>query len=133
MTARVRPSADSGAATVLLVALLAVMIMAAGLALQVVRIGVARARTAAAADLAALAAAGAGQCEPAAAVGSANGASRVSCEPRGSDFLVRAETDIVLLARSTYHRHGVGPCGSARLGFRTRWVRWSGRLSVDVG
>jgi len=82
---------------VLLVALMAALLVAVGLALQVVHVGVARARITAAADLAALAAARAADCAAASPVGLANGATRLSCEPRGSDFLVRAETDVVVL------------------------------------
>jgi secretion/DNA translocation related TadE-like protein len=97
MSVEGRDPRDAGAATVLLVALMAALLVAVGLALQVVHVGVARARITAAADLAALAAARAADCAAASPVGLANGATRLSCEPRGSDFLVRAETDVVVL------------------------------------
>lgn len=89
---------DRGAATVMLVFMLAAMLLIAGAALTVGRLAVVRAQTSTAADLAALAAADTGQCSTAPPVGVANGASRVSCEQRGEDFLVRAETEVTVVA-----------------------------------
>ncbi len=89
---------DRGAATVVLVSMLVLLLALTAAVLQMTRITVARAQVSAAADLAALAAAHAGQCAPAAAVARANGAALVTCEQAGPDFSVRAERDVLVLA-----------------------------------
>ena len=76
---------ERGAATVLLVAGLCVGLVAFLGALGVVRFAVARAEVSAAADLAALAAAGPMDCTQARATAHDNGAELVSCEVYGAD------------------------------------------------
>jgi secretion/DNA translocation related TadE-like protein len=81
-----------------MVSMLVLLVALIGAALQMTRIAVARAQVSAAADLAALAAAQAGQCTPARAVALANGAELVVCEPVGPDFEVRAARNVSVLA-----------------------------------
>ncbi|MEZ5118715.1 MAG: flp pilus-assembly TadE/G-like family protein [Candidatus Nanopelagicales bacterium] len=89
---------ERGAATVVLMSTLVLLLALIGAVLQMTRIAVARSQVSAAADLAALAAAQAGQCAPARAVAQANGAELVLCEQVGPDFSVRAERDVSVLA-----------------------------------
>lgn len=82
----------------LLVFMLAAFLLITGAALTLGRVAVMRAQVSTAADLAALAAADAGQCSTAQQVATVNGATRVSCEQLGEDFLVRAETELSVVA-----------------------------------
>jgi secretion/DNA translocation related TadE-like protein len=89
---------DRGAATVLLVFMLGAVLVTVAAALTIARVAVMRAQLSTAADLSALAAAASGQCSTAESIGQSNGAERVLCEQREQDFVVRAESDLQVLA-----------------------------------
>ncbi len=90
-------SGERGAATVLLVAMLALVVAVASAAAAIARVASARVRVSTAADLAALAAARAGDCSVAAAVAAANGATSDQCLLDGPDAQVRAVMTVRLL------------------------------------
>lgn len=92
------PARERGAATVLLVCLLTLLLVVTGAVLAVSRVAVARAKVSAAADLAALAAASAGECSAATTVAAANGGVLASCEAVGPDFQVSVSLPVVVLS-----------------------------------
>jgi secretion/DNA translocation related TadE-like protein len=93
----VNRSGDRGAATVLLVAMLGVVLVVASAGAAIARVAAARVRVSTAADLAALAAARAGDCKVAAAVAIVNGATGAQCRLDGLDAQVRAVVTVQLL------------------------------------
>lgn len=94
---------DRGAATIYVMAMALICLVAAVAAVAIGEVAIARARTSSAADLAALAAADNRQsgapCERAGSVASAGGARLASCEQVGSDVLVMVEAQLPPMVR----------------------------------
>ncbi|MGV1037229.1 MAG: Rv3654c family TadE-like protein [Candidatus Nanopelagicales bacterium] len=95
--------ADRGAATIYVMAMALICLVAAVAAVAIGEVAIARARASSAADLAALAAADNRQsgapCERAGSVAAAGGARLTSCEQVGSDVLVQVEGQLPHLVR----------------------------------
>lgn len=81
----------------MLVAFLTLSLTAAATVAQIAKIAAVRARVSAAADLAALAAARAGDCDAAVRTARDNGADVARCDQVGSDVVVVATTDVIVL------------------------------------
>lgn len=92
---------DHGAATVIVVAVLGIVLSVVGGALVVLRVAASRTQLSAAADLAVLAAATAGDCSAARSVAAANGATVTECTRDGPDFQVATTASVPVLPGRT--------------------------------
>lgn len=90
-------SRERGSATVLLAAMISLALISAWAVAAVARIATTRARMSAAADLAALAAARAGDCAAAQRTAADNAADAVRCQSDGPDFTVSADKELDVL------------------------------------